>query len=298
MFRSPFEEKKDLIVVSDAFLQQYAGGAEMTLESFLDVAREKYNIHKVNCSDLSLDVFNQIMSNFKNAKWLFGNIGNISANILNMIIFRVKNYEVIECDYKYCMYRSEEFHRFKEGVDCNCHTNLQLTHLISNFYSKAKRIFWMSDQQKTITNSKIRITCNNQITLNSIFEKTHINYIKSLKDNSELKRSNKFIILKSPSWVKGYDQAFDYCKKNNIEYEEVWNLEYSELLKKLRTSKGLVYLPNGKDTCPRLVIEAKLLGCELVLNDNVQHKDEEWFENSDSIYKNLYNKLNLIKEIF
>ena len=298
MFKSPFEEKKDLIVVSDAFLQQYAGGAEMTLESFLDVTREKYNIHKINCSDLTLDVFNQIMSNFKNAKWLFGNIGNIAANILNMIIFRVKNYDVIECDYKYCMYRSEEFHKFKEGVDCNCHSNLQLTHLISNFYSKAQRIFWMSDQQRVITNSKIRITCNNQITLNSVFEKTHINYIKSLKDNPELKRSNKFTILKSPSWVKGYDQAFNYCKKNNIEYEEVWNLEYSELLKKLRTSKGLIYLPNGKDTCPRLVIEAKLLGCELVLNDNVQHKDEKWFENSDTIYKNLYNKLNLIKEIF
>ena len=156
----------------------------------------------------------------------------------------------------------------------------------------------MSEKQKEITNSKIRITCNNQLTLGSVFEKTHINYIKNLKDNPELKRSNKFIILKSPSWVKGYDQAFNYCKKNNIEYEEVWNLEYSDLLKKLRTSKGLVYLSNGKDTCPRLVIEAKLLGCELVLNDNVQHKDEEWFENSDTIYKNLYNKLNLIKEIF
>tara|TARA_B100000963_G_C22616309_1_gene667521 strand:+ start:1601 stop:2497 length:897 start_codon:yes stop_codon:yes gene_type:complete len=298
MFKSPFEEKKDLIVVSDAFLQQYAGGAEMTLESFLDVAREKYNIHKINCSDLTLDVFNQIMNNFKNAKWLFGNIGNISANVLNMVIFRVKNYDIIECDYKYCIYRSEELHQFKENITCNCHTNLQLTHLISNFYSNAKRIFWMSDQQKEITNNKIRITCNNQITLNSIFEKTHINYIKNLKDNPELKRSNKFIILKSPSWVKGYDQAFNYCKKNNIEYEEVWNLEYSDLLKKLRTSKGLVYLPNGKDTCPRLVIEAKLLGCELVLNDNVQHKDEEWFENSDTIYENLYNKLNLIKEIF
>tara|TARA_B100001063_G_scaffold218657_1_gene222189 strand:- start:866 stop:1762 length:897 start_codon:yes stop_codon:yes gene_type:complete len=298
MFKSPFEEKKDLIVISDAFLQQYAGGAEMTLESFLDIAREKYNIHKINCSDLTLDVFNQVMNNFKNAKWLFGNIGNISANILNMIIFRVKDYDVIECDYKYCIYRSEELHKFKEGVDCNCHSNLQLTHLISNFYSKAKRIFWMSENQKEITNSKIRITCNNQLTLGSVFEKTHINYIKNLKDNPELKRSNKFIILKSPSWVKGYDQAFNYCKKNNIEYEEVWNLEYSDLLKKLRTSKGLVYLSNGKDTCPRLVIEAKLLGCELVLNDNVQHKDEEWFENSDTIYKNLYNKLNLIKEIF
>ena len=39
----------------------------------------------------------------------------------------------------------------------------------------------------------------------------------------------------------------------------------------------MVYLPRGGDTCPRLVIEAHLLGCDLVLNENVQHKDEIWF---------------------
>ena len=49
------------------------------------------------------------------------------------------------------------------------------------------------------------------------------------------------------------------------------------MLEKLSESSGFVYLPVGKDTCPRMVCEAKLLGCELVLNDNVQHKDEEWF---------------------
>jgi glycosyltransferase involved in cell wall biosynthesis len=30
-----------------------------------------------------------------------------------------------------------------------------------------------------------------------------------------------------------------------------------------------------------MVIEAKLLGCQLHLNDNVQHKDEEWFNTND-----------------
>jgi hypothetical protein len=298
MFKSPFKEKKDLVVVSDAFIQQYAGGAEMTLESFLSVAREKYNIHKINCSDLNLENFNHILVKFKNAKWLFGNISKITASILNMIIFKVKDYDVIECDYKYCIYRSEELHEFREGKKCNCHKNLQLIHLLSNFYSKANRIFWMSEQQKTITNNKIRIICNNQITLNSVFEKTHINYIEDLNNSLELKRNNNYLILKSPSWVKGYSQSLEYCKSRNIPYEEIWNVEYIELLKKLRTSKGVVYLPNGKDTCPRLVIEAKLLGCELILNDNVQHRNEEWFKNSNSIYKNLYNKLNLIKEIF
>ena len=36
-------------------------------------------------------------------------------------------------------------------------------------------------------------------------------------------------------------------------------------------------MPRGGDTCPRMVIEAKLLGCTLVLNDDVQHAQEEWF---------------------
>jgi hypothetical protein len=38
-----------------------------------------------------------------------------------------------------------------------------------------------------------------------------------------------------------------------------------------------VFKPTGLDTCPRYVIEAKLLGCDLELNENVQHTNEEWF---------------------
>ena len=34
-----------------------------------------------------------------------------------------------------------------------------------------------------------------------------------------------------------------------------------------KSAKGLVFLPKGGDTCPRLVIEAKLLGCDIVTND-------------------------------
>ena len=44
------------------------------------------------------------------------------------------------------------------------------------------------------------------------------------------------------------------------------------------SGKGLCFLPKGSDTCPRLVIEAKLLNCELNLNDKVLHVSEKWFE--------------------
>jgi glycosyltransferase involved in cell wall biosynthesis len=61
-------------------------------------------------------------------------------------------------------------------------------------------------------------------------------------------------------------------------------------LEKLATAEGFVYLPKGGDTCPRMVIEAKLLGCEMHLNDNVQHAKEEWFATDDleAIHEYLY----------
>ena len=50
-----------------------------------------------------------------------------------------------------------------------------------------------------------------------------------------------------------------------------------KMMEMFSKSKGFIFLPKGGDTCPRVVIEAKLLGCELILNDNVLHKDEDWF---------------------
>jgi glycosyltransferase involved in cell wall biosynthesis len=72
--------------------------------------------------------------------------------------------------------------------------------------------------------------------------------------------------------------------------EVLWNVPYDSTLAKLAASEGFVYLPVGKDTCPRMVIEAKLLGCKLHLNDNVQHRSEEWFDTEDleSIEEYLY----------
>ena len=58
----------------------------------------------------------------------------------------------------------------------------------------------------------------------------------------------------------------------------VGDISYGEFLEKLSSAKGICFHPDGLDTCPRFVIEAKLLGCELELNQNVQHTNEKWFE--------------------
>lgn len=119
-----------------------------------------------------------------------------------------------------------------------------------------------------------------------VFEKLRVD----LYGDGLMKKNNKFIVCGSSSWIKGTNDAIEYCKRHNLDYDVVWNLPYNDLLEKLAQSKGFVYLPLGGDTCPRMVIEARLLGCKLQLNDNVQHKDEEWFatDNIQEIEEYLY----------
>ena len=71
----------------------------------------------------------------------------------------------------------------------------------------------------------------------------------------------------------------------------VWGLQYGEFLEKLAMSKGICFLPQGMDTCPRFVIEAKLLGCDMELNDNVQHSKEDWWNKDvEEIFSYLENR--------
>ena len=81
----------------------------------------------------------------------------------------------------------------------------------------------------------------------------------------------------SRSWVKGLNETEAHCKEKGYDYEVLWNLPYQQFLEKMAESKGLCFKPTGLDTCPRMVIEAKLLDCELDLNNRVQHSEEPWF---------------------
>jgi hypothetical protein len=112
--------------------------------------------------------------------------------------------------------------------------------------------------------------------LSSLFSKEFFSHISTL-DKKVNNKNEEWVVLGSNSWVKGAEESEQWCKDNNLEYNVLWGLQPNEFLTKLAKSKGVCFLPSGLDTCPRFIIEAKLLGCELKLNENVQHSDEEWF---------------------
>ena len=286
MFNNIFKEsdsvsKADILIISDFFASDISGGAELTTQALVDSAPSDINVAQIRCRDISLET----LEKYKDKYWIFTNIASLDLNLLPSIAANL-DYSVIEYDYKFCKYRSIEKHEMIEGEKCNCHESLH-GKIISTFFLGSKNLWWMSESQEKRYLDRFPFLSNTEsVVLSSIFsEETFVKFNK-LKDlNSE---REGWCILDSPSWIKGTEDALSYCEDNNLNYTKLRDMTHEQVLNSLATAEGLVYLPRGGDTCPRLVIEAKLLGCKLILNEHVQHKDEIWFASEDSFDTEAY----------
>ena len=290
--RAKFSLSSDsqIVFVADLFVEDYVGGAELTSEALISECPLK--IEKIKSQDVTMEILRQGVQKY----WIFGNFAALNPQLIPSIVANLQ-YSVLEYDYKYCRYRSPEKHQSISGSPCDCHTQVN-GKLISAFYHGANSTWWMSEAQKSWYHNLFPfLTEKTSVVLSSVFSKDTLGRIKLLR--SGLKTSGEprkgWVVLGSDSWIKGFDTAKQWCDSNGFESDILWNVPYETTLARMAAAEGFVYLPKGKDTCPRMVIEAKLLGCKLHLNDNVQHKDEEWFATDDieSIEEYLYAAPNL-----
>jgi len=269
-------EDSQIVFVADLFAEDYEGGAELTTKALIDAS--PFKICKLRSSNVTLESLKKGVDKY----WIFGNFAGLNPQLIPSIVSNLK-YSILEYDYKYCKYRSPEKHMAIAKTPCDCHNQLN-GKLVSAFYFGSQGMWWMSEGQlqKYLTLFPF-LSEKSNIVLSSVFDKGTLSLLRLLREgiaNSKEQRHG-WVVLGSDSWIKGSDAAIDWCVKNNKEILKLWNVPYKEALAQLASAEGFVYLPLGKDTCPRMVIEAKLLGCKLQLNENVQHKDEEWFATND-----------------
>lgn len=287
--QSPFNEmikipaSAKVVFVADMFVDEYVGGAELTSQALIDSS--PFEVFKLKSKDLTLELLQSGVDRF----WIFGNFSQIDSNLIPSIVANLK-YSILEYDYKYCRFRSPEKHQANTKSPCDCHNQIN-GKVISAFYYGASIMWWMSEKQlERYTTLFPFLGEKTNVVLSSVFSNETLGKMKALRLAHKNSERKGWIVLGSNSWVKGSDDAIAWCKDKDIEPDIIWNLPYDAVLDKLSHAEGFVYLPVGGDTCPRMVIEAKLLGCKLQLNDNVQHKDEEWFATDDveSIYEYLF----------
>jgi len=263
---SIFEESKRVLVipdhikvifVADLFAEDYTGGAELTTQALIDECPLPYL--KIRSKELTMSLLAQGSNKF----WIFGNFAQMNMELVPTIIGNL-NYSILEYDYKYCRYRSPEKHAEKNGAPCDCHNQIN-GKLISAFYYGSRGIWWMSEAQKDKYHTLFPfLSEKDNVVLSSVFSKKTLGTIRWLRENAPpSSERKKWIVLGSDSWVKGARAAEQWCVENKKDFEIVWGVSYEEMLSKLASAEGFVYLPSGADTCPRMVIEAKLLGCQL-----------------------------------
>ena len=282
MFETLFEEKNpDIIFVADFFAKDIRGGAELTTQALIDSCPDNLNLVAIYSRHVTME----LMQKYKDSYWIFTNFSGMNLNLIPTAAANL-DYSVIEYDYKFCKYRSIEKHFHIEGEDCNCHEEIH-GKLISAFLLGAKNVWWMSEEQEQRYIDRFPFLADIESTvLSSVFDDKF--FIQVSKLNKEEKERSGWLVLESESWIKGTEDAVQYCIDNNLEYEKLSGLSHDQVLEKLSSAQGLVYLPRGGDTCPRLVIEAKMLGCELVLNEHVQHSKEIWFDTEDNFDTQAY----------
>ena len=263
----------DYIFVSDIFKHQYVGGAELSLDALITSCPS--SSYSINSQSLTRDFVDQK----KDSTWIFGNIAGLDPQVLSHVVDSGVEYYFIEFDYKFCEYRNPTLYEKLEEEECD-YDSTELGQLIKSFVNSSSRTFFMSEGQlQTYNNCLSDLDESKTVVLSSIFDDQFFELIQQIRQENP-EKDDKWIVLGSRSWVKGSTESEEWCKKNNLNYEVISGLPYQEVLKKLATSKGICFKPTALDTCPRFVIEAKTLGCELELNDNVQHLNENWFNDS------------------
>jgi len=262
---------KNVIFVSDLFADQYTGGAELTTAALMKRAdRASYTVGRVN----SEHVTKEMLVQNKNAHWIVCNFAGLNEDS-KVYMCRNIEYSIVEYDYKLCRFRSLQKHHMATGSECDCLKDMS-GKINTAFYGYAKKIWFMSEGQKKVFFSKLPVLKEEKCeVLSSIFNDGDLRFMESLRTNE---KNDTYLILKSSSWIKGTADCVKYAQENNLNYELVENLPYHELLIKLSCSRGLIFRPLGDDTCPRIVIEARLLGCDIIINDHVQHGAESWFK--------------------
>lgn len=255
-------------MVSDYFVGDFLGGAELTTEALLQ--QSPFEVIRVKALELTHD---HILAH-KDKLWIFGNFTRMKYTLF-LDIMRELKYMILEYDYKFCIYRSMELHQAQEGQPCDCHQYYGKK--IANFFKNSLHIWWMSEKQKKIYEEKfVTLREATGTVLSSIFSKEDLQNLNELR--SQKNQRSGWAVVGHGSWIKGVEDSKKYCEDNNLPANILRRMNHDELLSEMAKSEGFVFMPKGGDSCPRLVIEAKLAGCKLAINEHVQHKNEPWFQ--------------------
>jgi len=269
--------KTQVIFVQDFFASEVVGGAELTSDAIIKACpKQLFQLH-------SHSVTEAMIKKHHGKIWVIGNQTMIPPHFLQYFIDYNVRFYFFEYDFKPCVLRSTKKHELQAGF-CGCEKTTQ-GRFMAHWMTHAKTLFWCSDGQrdkfyKLFPEFKGKTKDFTQSS--TFYPETILNIrkVRERKEAGELVPEDRWAILDSDSWIKGTEDAVKYCKEKNMPYVLLKNLSNERFLEELAKSKGLVFFPRDMDVGSRITTETKLLGGTPIVNDQVLHVTEDWFNKS------------------
>jgi hypothetical protein len=276
MFSSPFTETKkpehQIVFVQDFFLVDLVGGAELSMDALHRSAPVPFAM--VRASQLT----QEMIETHQSCHWVFGNFAHLDPSLIQYFISSKISYSVFEHDYKFCRWRSVERHLSEGKEECRCETEAW-GKLIESFYLNAKQVWFCSQRHMQRYFERFPSLKNSNCSvLSAVFGDEFFHKIVPLIQTLPSRKKSGWLTLESDAWIKGTNDAKRWLDDNRKSYSLIKGMTPDQVLESMAGAEGFVCLPRGADVSNRMVTEAKLLGCEIVANDNIQHVGESWLD--------------------
>lgn len=258
-----------IVWISDFFINEVNGGAEVCDEAAMGHLSKKYNIIKIKTRDLLEDIINEN----KNCLWVISNFVQFQDyNLLQRIIENEIKFIHYSHDHLYCLYRNPYKHNSEMNCDCYPHDG-PLHGFLNNATAILCQTKWHKEMwDKNVENPRILTIGSNLWSLEIL------DYIEH-KLNENVLKNNKYVIFSSPYEHKNTAGAIEFANKNKLEYELIRDLNQKNFIDKLIESKGIIFLPLLAESCSRILIEARMCNCSIKTNNLSGCTKEEWFQN-------------------
>ena len=258
------DEKRDEV-------SRFPGGAELTDAAVIEVC--PFEIKKIKFSDL------EISECIKYDITIIGNCKTATKEQLSYISSG-KNYILFEHDMRICRYdgdfsraKKEPIHYFLKRCICP-HMNFK------KLYRNSMGVIFLTHRQYDVYKKNPFFKIKKARFLeSSAFGKSFFKRVEKFRKKNIQKSGT--VIFYSPHSFKGYKESREYCIKSGIDPLEISDITPDEVLEVFEKAEQFVYLPVGTEGAGRMPVEARFLGCEVIVNDNVGVSGEAWWNKSD-----------------
>ena len=256
---------KKIVFISDFFVDEIAGGAEIYDDVLIEELRLKglkvCKFKSQEFTDKHFHLYQQCGFNF-----IISNFIGLSEKVKKLFTLYGDRYCILEHDHKYLKTRNPSiFTDYKAPPEFVINRE---------FYKSAKQVFCQSSKHAEVLSMNLNIDNVTNLSC-SLWSREQLKIIReSIAD-----KNNKAYIINDQNSIKGTPAAIEFCNKKGISYSLQNKMPYDDFIKTLGAYSSFVFFPQTLETFSRIVLEARMLNCKLVTNNLNGCTYEPWFRN-------------------